>query len=143
MKSLQEITDAWGAWYSKQHGTTCKFTASTNYGARRELTQYMNRQVTVHARSIVFDEGTDPKITAVTAYNLWYDNEMSVENSQRLKKTTTTEQSFTWAVTSEVSIGVSVTSTAGLPGVAAVTKSITATVTVSARYEETKTNSQS
>ncbi len=142
MKSLQEITDAWGVWYSKQHGTTCDFTASTNYASRRELNQYVKRQVAVNARAIVFDETTSPNVTAVTAYELWYDNGSTVQNEQRLKKSTTTTQSFTWAVSAEVAIGVGVSSNAGVPNVASVTKHINVTVTVSARHEETFTNEQ-
>lgn len=142
MKSLQEVTDAWGAWYSKKNGTTCRFTASTNYGSQSDLSAYKQYQVSAVCQAISYDGNSPPTGSSVSTYELWYDNGSSVQNQQTFTKTATSTQTFTWSITEALSIGVTISATEGVPSVASSTQSITATLSLSSTQGQTVTNTQ-
>ena len=60
MKSLQEITDAWGNWKANAAGTTC-FTSSTNYGDHPEFDAYHRYQCSAVYQSMSYDGNSPPK----------------------------------------------------------------------------------
>ena len=60
MNSLQQITDAWGNWSSSRNGTSCRFTASTNYGNRGELGNYHQYQTSAAIQNIQYDGNSPP-----------------------------------------------------------------------------------
>lgn len=143
MNSLQQITDAWGAWYSKQHGTTCRFTASTDYGSQSFLDDYHQYQVSATAQSIVYDGSSLPTNGSNIAFETIYNNNTQVSNQQSLVETETSTQSFTWSITEALSIGVEISATEGVPAVASSTQKVTVTLSLSSTQSETVTNTQS
>lgn len=143
MNSLQQITDAWGAWYSKQHGTTCRFTASTDYGSQSFLDDYHQYQVSATAQSIVYDGNSLPTNGSNIAFETIYNNNTQVSNQQSLVETETSTQSFTWSITEALSIGVEISATEGVPAVASSTQKVTVTLSLSSTQSETVTNTQS
>jgi len=143
MKSLQEITDAWGAWYSKKNGTTCRYTASTNYASQSSLKNYHKYQVTTECQSIIYDGKSVPTNGSNTAFETWFNNDTKIQNQQILKKTETSTQSFTWSITEALSIGVEISATEGVPAVASSTQKVTVDLSLSSTQSKTKTQSQS
>lgn len=128
MNSLQSITDAWGKWIAKKKGTSCDFTASTNYSSEAELDDYHKYQCTVTTQAIVYDGDAPPTRKADVAYELWYDNASDVRQSEMFTYTATTSQSFTWSVTEALSVGVKVSATEGLPEEASLSEEVSAQV---------------
>jgi Clostridium epsilon toxin ETX/Bacillus mosquitocidal toxin MTX2 len=142
VNTLQQITDAWGNWFSSQNGTTCRFTASTNYGSQSFLDQYHQYQTGVTVLGIAYDGNSPPVGGSSIAYELWYDNGTTVQQTNTFQQTNTTTQSFTWSVTEALSLGVEVSATEGVPGVASVGVKVTATFSLSSTQSNTTTNTQ-
>jgi len=97
--TLQQITDAWGNWFSKQNGTSCRFTASTNYGSHGDLDQYHQYQTNATIQGIVYNGNSPPVGGSTVAYELWYDNDTVLQQQNSFKETRTSMQSFTWSIT--------------------------------------------
>jgi len=142
MNSLQQITDAWGNWYSKQNGTTCRFTASTNYGSQDFLGNYHQYQTSAAVQNIVYDGNSPPTGGSTIAYELWYDNGTTIQQQNNFQETSTSTQAFTWSITESLSIGIEVSATEGVPSVASSTQKITVTLSLSSTQSQTTTNSQ-
>ncbi|WP_347218257.1 ETX/MTX2 family pore-forming toxin [Chryseobacterium sp.] len=143
MNSLQQITDAWGNWYSKQHGTTCRFTASTNYGSQSFLDDYHQYQVNTTTQSIVYDGNSLPTNGSDVAFETIYNNNTQVANQQSLIETETSTQAFEWSITEALSIGVEISATEGVPAVASSTQKVTVNLSLSSTQKSTVTNTQS
>ncbi|MBJ6110772.1 ETX/MTX2 family pore-forming toxin [Hymenobacter sp. BT523] len=142
MNSLQQITDAWGNWYSSQHGTSCRFTASTNYGSQSFLDNYHQYQTNVQVQDIVYTSNTPPVGGSEVAYQLWYDNGTSVQQQNTFQETQTSQQSFTWSITESLSVGIEISATEGVPAVASSSQKVTVTLGLSSTQGQTKTNTQ-
>jgi len=143
MLSLQQITDAWGNWMATHRGTSCRFTETTNYGAHGELDQYRQYQCSASYQSISYDGNSPPTNGAQVAYELWYDNNSTIQQSETFSYTATSSQSFTWSITESISVGVEISATEGVPNVASSTQKVTVTLSFSATQSQTKTNTQS
>ena len=124
MNSLQSITDAWGKWIAKKKGTSCRFTASTNYSSQSDLDDYHQYECKVTPLAIVYDGTSPPVGMSDVAYELWYDNSTDVRQSENFQYSSTTEQSFTWSITEALSIGVKISVTEGEPDVASSTQEV-------------------
>ncbi|MGG7467695.1 ETX/MTX2 family pore-forming toxin [Chryseobacterium arthrosphaerae] len=143
MNSLQQITDAWGKWYSQQHGTTCRFTASTDYSSQSFLDDYHQYQVSTTAQNIVYDDNSLPTNGSEIAFKTIYNNNTQAANQQSLIETATSTQAFEWSITEAVSIGVEISATEGVPAVASSTQKVTVNLSLSSTQKSTVTNSQS
>lgn len=143
MKSLQQITDAWGAWYSSNYGTSCKWTASTNYGSQGDLGAYHQYQVSTDCRSIIYDGNSIPTNGSKVAFETWYNNNSEIADQQTLTKTETSAQSFTWSITESVDIGVEISASEGVPDVASSSQKVTVSLSFSSTQGATVTNEQS
>ncbi|MGE8553422.1 MAG: ETX/MTX2 family pore-forming toxin [Chryseobacterium jejuense] len=143
MNSLQQITDAWGKWYSQQHGTTCRFTASTDYSSQSFLDDYHQYQVSTTTQSIVYDGDSIPTNGSNVAFETIYNNNTQVSNQQSLIETETSTQSFEWSITEALAIGVEISATEGVPAVASSTQKVTVNLSLSSTQKSTVTNTQS
>ncbi|WP_336687213.1 ETX/MTX2 family pore-forming toxin [Chryseobacterium bernardetii] len=143
MNSLQQITDAWGKWYSQQHGTTCRFTASTDYSSQSFLNDYHQYQVSTTTQSIVYDGNSLPTNGSNVAFETIYNNNTQVSNQQSLIETETSTQTFEWSITEALSIGVEISATEGVPAVASSTQKVTVNLSLSSTQKSTVTNTQS
>jgi hypothetical protein len=141
MKSLQEITDAWGNWKASAAGTTC-FTSSTNYGDHSEFDAYHQYQCSAVYQSISYDGNSPPTSATDVAYEIWYDNGSTLQQSDTFQYSETTEQSFTWSITEGVSVGVEISATEGVPDVASSTQKATVTLSFSSTQGQTLTKTQ-
>jgi hypothetical protein len=142
MNSLQQITDAWGNWYSSKNSTTCRFTASTNYGNQSSLAQYHQYQTSATVQNIVYEGNSPPVGGSTVAYELWYDNGTTLQQQSIFQETSATTLSFTLSITESLSIGVEVTVTEGVPAVASASEKVTITVNLSSTQSFTVTNTQ-
>lgn len=143
MNSLQQITDAWGHWMANQYGTSCKYTASTNYGAHSSLDKYRQYQCTATYQSINYDSNSPPTGGSVNAYELWYDNNTTLQQAQTFQQTATYQQSFTWAITESLNIGLEFSSTVGLPDTAQSSTKVTVSLGLSSTQTTNHTSTQS
>jgi len=142
MNSLQQITDAGGAWYSKQNGTSCRFTASTNYASQGDLGNYHEYQVSAVCQNIIYDGNSVPTNGSNIAFETIFNNNSQVQNQQSLVETETSTQAFTWSITEAISIGVEISATEGVPAVASSTQKVTVTLSFSSTQSKTITNTQ-
>ena len=142
MNSLQQITDAWGAWYSKQNGTSCRFTASTNYASQGDLGNYHEYQVSAVCQNIIYDGNSVPTNGSNIAFETIFNNNSQVQNQQSLVETETSTQAFTWSITEAISIGVEISATEGVPAVASSTQKVTVNLSFSSTQSKTVTNTQ-
>eukprot|EP01139_Manchomonas_bermudensis_P002516 Amastigsp_a4961_3.p1 type:complete len:284 gc:universal Amastigsp_a4961_3:935-84(-) len=142
MNSLQQITDAWGAWYSAKNGTSCRFTASTDYGSQSFLDNYHQYQVSAICQGIVYDGNSVPTNGSKIAFETIFNNNTQVQNQQTLAETETSTQTFTWSITESLSIGVEISATEGVPAVASSSQKVTVTLSLSSTQSETVTNTQ-
>lgn len=140
--TLQQITDAWGNWFSRQHGTTCRFTASTNYGSQGSLDNYHQYQTSANVQNIVYDGNSPPVGGSTVAYELWYDNGTEAQQQNIFVETSTSTQSFTWSITEALSIGIEISTTEGVPAVASSSQKVTASLSLSSTQSKTTTNMQ-
>lgn len=143
MNSLQQITDAWGKWYSQQHGTTCRFTASTDYSSQSFLNDYHQYQVSTTTQNIVYDSNSLPTNGSDVAFETIYNNNTQVSNQQSLIETETSTQAFEWSITEALAIGVEISATEGVPAVASSTQKVTVNLSLSSTQKSTVTNTQS
>lgn len=143
MLSLQQITDAWGNWMAKQRNTSCRFTSTTSYSDHSELNKYHQYQCSARYQSISYDGNSPPTNGAAVAYELWYDNASTVQQSEVFQYTATTTQSFTWSITESLSVGVEISATEGVPNIASSSQKITVTLSFSSTQGATHTESQS
>lgn len=143
MNSLQQITDAWGKWYSQQHGTTCRFTASTDYSSQSFLDDYHQYQVSTTTQNIVYDGNSLPTNGSDVAFETIYNNNTQVSNQQSLIETETSTQAFEWSITEALAIGVEISATEGVPAVASSTQKVTVNLSLSSTQKSTVTNTQS
>lgn len=145
MASLQQITDTWGNWIASQHGTSCNFTASTNYSAHGELNQYGEYQCTATYQSISYHNiiNTNPTMGSDVAYELWYDNGTSVQQSEVFEYTYTSTQEFTWSITESLSIGVQVSATVGIPDLVDIKTQDTVTLSLSSTQQQSTSQTKS
>src|SRR5438309_936160 len=132
MKSLQEITDAWGNWKASAAGTTC-FTSSTNYGDHPEFDAYHRYQCSAVYQSMSYDGNSPPKSASDVAYEIWYDNGSTLQQSDTFQYTETTDQIFTWTITEGVNVGVEISATESLPDVASSSQKATVTLSFSSK----------
>ena len=142
MNSLQQITDAWGAWYSAQNGTTCRFTASTDYASQSFLDNYHQYQVGAVCQNIIYDGSSVPTNGSNIAFETIFNNNTQVQNQQSLVETESSTQTFTWSITEALSIGVEVSATEGVPAVASSSQKVTVTLSFSSTQSKTVTNTQ-
>jgi hypothetical protein len=86
MKSLQEITDAWGSWMLTQYsnGDAVNFTASTNYGDYTALDQYADMQVVASWGDVTFTPVSNPPNGEVSSGVVVTDNATDVPQSVTL-----------------------------------------------------------
>ncbi len=143
MLSLQQITDAWGNWLARQHGTSCNFTASTDYGAHGELDQYHQYQGSATYVSISYDTNSPPTAGADVAYELWYDNSTNVQQSEVFEYTASSTQEFSWSITESLSVGVQISTNVGVPELADLTVQDTLTLSLSSTQKQTMSQSKS
>jgi hypothetical protein len=141
MKSLQEITDAWGNWKANAAGTTC-FTSSTNYGDHSEFDAYHRYQCSAVYQSMSYDGNSPPKSASEVAYEIWYDNGSTLQQSDTFQYTETTDQSFTWSITEGVNVGVEISATEGLPDVASSAPKASVTLSFSSTQGQTLVKTQ-
>ncbi len=103
----------------------------------------MQYQTTVTRQGLTYD----PNAQAVPAPGLtlesWIDNSGTLPDVQTYTNTQTSQQAFTWTNTTTLSLGVTVSETAGVPNVASETCSATVTVTDAMTQGATYTNTQS
>jgi hypothetical protein len=111
MKSLQEITDAWGQWMLTQYpdGGVVNFTASTNYGDYSRLDQYASWQVVATWGGVTFTPvisypNGELKGAIVTA-----ENETDVTQTTNFTFSETTQNTTSIQTTQTTNIGESVT----------------------------------
>lgn len=142
MNSLQQITDAWGTWFSKAHGTSCKFTASTNYGSQGDLNKYHQYQTNALVQNIVYEGNTPPTGGSIIAYELWYNNDTSLQQQNIFQEVRTSTSTFTWSITQALSIGVEISATEGVQNVASSSQKLTVNLSLSSTLGETITDTQ-
>lgn len=143
MQDLQWITDQWVNYTAGQYGTGCYFSSSLKYGDHSELDNYHQHQCTATCQSIDYDGNSLPTGGADVAYAIAYSNRSQVEQSNVFQYTATTQQSFTWSVTESLSIGVEVSASAGVPGVAGFSEKLSVTLSLSSTQSQTQTKTQS
>lgn len=143
MNNLQTITDTWGGWIAGKRGTSCRFTASTNYGEQSDLGAYGQYQCSVTLLNIAYDGNSPPTNGSTVDSELWYDNATSVTQSETFAYTATSTQSFTWSITEALSVGVEISATEGVPAVASSSQKISVSLKLSSTQGATNTNQQS
>lgn len=143
MNALQEITDAWGNWFSQQNGTSCRYTASTNYGSQDSLNDYHQYQTSADVQSFVYDGNSLPTNGSAVAYELWYDNGTTLQQQNTFAETQSSTQTFTWSVTETLSVGVEISATEGVPAVASSSQKVSVNVSLSSTQAQTATQTQS
>ena len=143
LSDLQGITDAWGKWFSESHGTSCRFTASTNYDDQSDLAAYHRYQVGVTVTKVEFDPQPQPINLPPIVVEGWYDNATDVAQQDKFIEAAKTTQSFTWAVTRGIKLGIEVSAEVGAPNVAKASTKITSEVSVSRTESNTTSNEQS
>lgn len=143
-KSLQEITDAWGKWMDKKYnGGGVNYTASTDYQEHSSLNDYHKHEVRVEGTELSYDPyAPSPKPGFVSSASTSYENDSSVEQEVTFKQSVSTSQTFSWSVTEELDIGLSVEVKAGLPAVAQVTTTMSAEFDLSSTQGDSKTDTQ-
>jgi Clostridium epsilon toxin ETX/Bacillus mosquitocidal toxin MTX2 len=141
MKSLQEITDAWGNWKANAAGTAC-FTSSTNYADHSEFDAYHQYECSAVYQSISYDGNSSPTSVADVAYEIWYDNGSALQQSDTFEYAVTTDQSFTWSITEGVNVGVEISATESVPDVASSTQKATVALSFSSVQDQTLTKTQ-
>jgi toxin ETX/toxin MTX2 len=142
MQDIQTITDKWGGWIAGQRGTSCRFTASTNYASQSDLDAYHQWQCTVTCESISYDGNSPPTGGADVAYELWYDNSSARDQGETFEYSSSTTQSFAWSITEALSVGIEVSATEGVPEVASSTQKISVTLSLSSTQGATHTQEQ-
>ncbi|MEZ0609291.1 ETX/MTX2 family pore-forming toxin [Fibrella sp. WM1] len=142
--SLQDITNAWGNWMNKQYnGGGVKFTASTNYSQHSELDDYRQYEVQANQQPIVYDPNAPaPQPGTVSSVHSQFRNSSSIPQTYTYKQEETTEQSFTWSVTEDLSIGIEVSASVEVPTVAELGTKVTTTVSFSASQQFSTNHSQ-
>lgn len=142
--SLQQITDAWGQWMLKQYpkGGGIKYTASTNYSAQSSLGAYHQYQVSAAVGTLTYGTPQNPVLTTATSVTSTITNGGTAPLSQTYAQDMTTQQQFTWSVTQAVSVGIEVSVSGGLPGIADIGTKITTTYSMSQTKGTTLTNTQ-
>jgi hypothetical protein len=142
-QSLQQITDAWGNWMNNQHsGGGVRFTASTNYGAHGELSNYHQYQVSTDVTGISYGTGSSPVPGQKDSASIQLSNGSNQPQTITFSQSMETTQEFNWAVSQEVSVGVSVSVTAGVPDVAQVGATVTASVSLTSAQGGSTSNTQ-
>ncbi|MGZ3458692.1 MAG: ETX/MTX2 family pore-forming toxin [Archangium sp.] len=142
MNDIQKITDTWGNWIAAQRGTSCRFTASTNYGEQSDLSAYTQYQCSVTVEDIAYDGNSPPTNGSTVAYELWYDNGTSLQQSETFNYSATSQQTFNWSITEALSIGVEVSATEGVPSVASSTQKVTVNLSFSSTQGASSSNTQ-
>lgn len=138
MTDLPNIIWAWGSYVARSHGTGCHFTQALDYSQASELDggdgggSYHRYQCAATIGNLQFDVGQAfPTTGSFAASDIWYDNDTSVPQNITFSAATSTQQTYTLSVTEAISLGVEVTATAGVQGVASASSKVSMTVSVS------------
>ena len=116
MNDIDNITNAWGKWITAQYGTTCWFTESTQYGRNKDTKNYMQHQTNVTPpQDLVYSNAvqSDGGAALLGKYDVENGTSQIIQHEVNLQQGI--EDSFTWNVTENVKLGVSVKLKAGVP----------------------------
>ena len=140
MKSLQEIAGAWATWSAMQFNTRCRLVATTNFkDMPNGLKPY---QCVARIQRLDYDGATVPTDSSAIAYEQWYDNDTSRDQSMRFSYETTTIRTFEWSVEATIEVGSELTISVGVPEVAGASKKIHTTFTLSTKTAGSYTDDQ-
>lgn len=139
VRSLQEITDAWGGWMARERHPSsrgCRFTASTDYGKQSFLADYHRHQVRTKYSGITYDPSAPSPIPGqVSSITTNYRNGTEVEQTVTYKQSKTTEQDLRISVTESLKIGVTMEVSAEIPAVAKVSETTSIEASLSSTQE--------
>lgn len=118
MNDIDSITNAWARWKAAQFGTSYWFTESTQFDRNKDTRDYKQYETKVSAPSdLVYSSSVESK--GGTALLGRYDT--INDGGQVIQHTVSLQQgfmdTFTWSITEQVKVGVSVTVKAGIPEV--------------------------
>ncbi|WP_248921085.1 ETX/MTX2 family pore-forming toxin [Pseudomonas entomophila] len=116
MIDIDTITNTWGRWKTAQYGTTCWFTESTQYARNKDTRGYMQYQTNVSApKDLVYSSyaQSDGGSALLGKYDTINDGGQVIEHTVSLQQGLS--DTFTWSVTEQLKIGVSVKANAGIP----------------------------
>lgn len=146
IKSLEEITKAWGDWMSKKYpkGGGVKYTESTHYSKQSSLNDYHRYQTNVDSSELSYDPfAPNPKPGSISSIKTNFNNDASLQQSLTYKQSASTTQSFNWSVTEALKLGLKVSVKAGVPLVAEVTSEFSTELNLSSTQGASSTESQS
>lgn len=144
MTDIPNIIWAWGCYVARSHGTGCHFTQALNYSQASELDggdgggPYSRYQCTAKVSDIqlTVSQGM-PQPDSYVAADIWYDNDTSGSQSITFTASTQTQQSYTMSITEAISLGIEMSVTAGVAGVATDTSKVSLTMSVSSTQSTT------
>jgi hypothetical protein len=132
MNDIDTITNAWGRWKTAQYGTTCWFTESTQYARNKDTKNYMQYQTNVTPpKDLVYSSFVqkDGGSALLGKYDTVNDGGQVIEHVVSLQQGLT--DTFTWSVTEQLKVGVTVKANAGIPLVGGAETSSTVEMTLS------------
>jgi len=141
VEDLQNHANEWGTWYSKQHGTSCRWVKLHAEGWGMD--QYQQYKIGVNVSNVVYSPQYKQVDLPGFHFTQWYDNGSTVEQNSQFERTTSTQDTFKWSITEGLTIGLETTVTAGVPNVATASEKITTTLSLSSTQETTKTTTKS
>ena len=139
LSDFQAICNDWGNWFSKKHGTTCRWVKLHAEGWGMD--KYQQYKINVRYGKTVF--GTQkPLDTPGFVYNQTFTNDTSVEQSNTFTRKESTTATFTWSLTEGINTGHRVTGRIGLPLVAEVKDEASTEINFSSTQSKTETITQ-
>ncbi|HEX6038477.1 ETX/MTX2 family pore-forming toxin [Longimicrobium sp.] len=142
MLSLDTITYLWGTWLAGTYGTRLRFTASFNYAAHEELNPYPAFECHAQVLDLNYDGSSLPTGASNVAHHLWYDNATERAQTEQFEFGSSTQQTFTWSVTTALELGIELSMTAGVPDTLSTSEKVSVKLTLSSTSSESHTAEQ-
>lgn len=142
MNDIDSITNAWARWKAAQFGTSYWFTESTQYDRNKDTRDYKQYETRVSApRDLSYSSTieTNGGTALLGRYDSINDGAQVIQHTVSLQQGFT--DTFTWSVTEQVKVGVSVTVKAGIPEVGGAEQSSNIEVSLSSTQGASTTRS--
>ncbi|MCG8642390.1 MAG: ETX/MTX2 family pore-forming toxin [Desulfobacterales bacterium] len=139
LSDFQAICNDWGNWFSKKHGTTCRWVKLHAEGWGMD--KYQQYKINVRYGNTVY--GTQkPLDTPGFVYSQTYTNKTEEEQGNTFTRNESTTATFTWSLTEGIKVGLKVTGSVGLPLVAEGKVEASTEINFSSTQTKTETKTQ-
>ncbi|KIJ34445.1 hypothetical protein M422DRAFT_263400 [Sphaerobolus stellatus SS14] len=144
VKTLQEITDAWGNWSANQWGTNgVWFTASTDY-SNSQLGNHQKYKTVAKYLATVYGDNTKSGVAhPAFGEEIWDDNGTNLEQTDVLHCSCATKDSLTWSITEGLKIGVEISAEMKVPEVASIGAKLSTEMSLSTTQSRTSSEDRS